>query len=59
MTDKEKKKMGRPIVGTEPKNVSLRLNLTKSEKKALEAEAKRTGKTMTQVISEFIKTLMK
>ena len=59
MTDKEKKRVGRPIVGAEPKNVSLRLNLTKSEKKALEAEAKRTGKTMTQVISEFIKTLMK
>lgn len=55
--NKEKKKMGRPIVGEEPKDQRVQLRLSKSEKKALEQEAKRTGQTMSQVVAKFIKTL--
>jgi hypothetical protein len=57
MTEEEKKKMGRPIAGKQPRNKQIVIRLTENEKKALEAEATRTGRTMTQVITEFIKTL--
>lgn len=49
--------MGRPIVGEQPRNKRLEVTLTEDEKKVLVAEAKRTGKSISQVIAEFIKTL--
>lgn len=57
MTDKEKKRRGRPIVGAKPRNKRVEVRLTEDEKKALEVEAKRTGLSISQVVSKLIERL--
>ena len=57
VTDKEKKRRGRPIVGAKPRNKRVEVRLTEDEKKALEVEAKRTGLSISQVVSKLIERL--
>ncbi|MEY8537764.1 ribbon-helix-helix protein, CopG family [Lactococcus muris] len=57
MTEQEKKKRGRPLVGEKPRNKRVEVRLTEDEKKALEVEAKRTGLSISQVVSKLIERL--
>lgn len=57
MTEKEKKKMGRPIVGEKPKDKYLTIRVSEDHKEKLEAEKKRTGKPVSEIIIDFIENL--
>ena len=53
----EKKKRGRPFAGEKPKNMMLRIRIDEDIKAKLEAQKKRTGKTMSQIVIELIEQL--
>ncbi|MEY8443324.1 ribbon-helix-helix protein, CopG family [Lactococcus ileimucosae] len=53
----EKKKKGRPIAGEKPKDRMLRIRIDEDIKAKLEAQKKRTGKTMSQIVIELIEQL--
>lgn len=53
----EKKKIGRPISGGKPRNQVFQIRIDEDTKAILEAEKKRTGKTMAQIVIDLVKTL--
>lgn len=53
----EKKKVGRPIRGEKPRNQVFQIRIDEDTKSILEAEKKRTGKTMAQIVIDLVKTL--
>ncbi len=55
MTEKEKKRsVGRPITGKLPKNKRLEITIDETTKTKLEKEKKRSGKSISQIITDFV-----
>jgi predicted DNA-binding protein len=57
LTEEEKKKMGRPVVGDKPKDKYLTIRVSEDHKEKLQAEKKRTGKSVSEIIIDFIENL--